>query len=76
MNDVWLAVDINGVETISAYQPNYDGFEWNDFHFSEEESDYVSTTMILPKGFIKKLLGEELTLQDSPIRIEEELDEL
>ena len=72
MNDVWLAVDINGVETISAYQPNYDGFEWDDYQFSEEEDDYVSTTMILPKGFIKKLLGEELTLQDSPIRIEEE----
>ena len=72
MNDVWLAVDINGVETISAYQPNYDGFEWDDYQFSEEEDDYVSTTIILPKGFIKKLLGEELTLQDSPIRIEEE----
>ena len=72
MNDVWLAVDKNGVETISAYQPNYDGFEWDDYQFSEEEDDYVSTTIILPKGFIKKLLGEELTLQDSPIRIEEE----
>ena len=72
MNDVWLAVDKNGVETISAYKPNYDGFEWDDYQFSEEEDDYVSTTMILPKGFIKKLLGEELTLQDSPIRIEEE----
>ena len=72
MNDVWLAVDKSGAETISAFQPNYDGFEWDDFHFSEEEDDYVSTTMILPKGFIKKLLGEELTLQDSPIRIEEE----
>ena len=76
MNDVWLAVDNNGVETISACQPNYDGFEWDDYQFSEEESDYISTTIILPKGFIKKLLGEELTLQDSPIRIEEELDEL
>ena len=76
MNDVWLAVDRAGVETISAYQPNYDGFEWDDYQFSEEEDDYVSTTIILPKGFIKKLLGEELTLQDSPIRIEEELDEL
>ena len=68
----WLAVDNNGVETISAYKPNYDGFEWDDYQFSEEESDYISTTMILPKGFIKKLLGKELTLQDSPIRIEEE----
>lgn len=72
MNDVWLAVDKNDIETISAYEPNYDGFEWDDYQFSEEEDDYVSTTMILPKGFIKKLLGEELTLQDSPIRIEEE----
>ena len=76
MNDVWLAVDKSGTETISAYQPNYDGFEWDDYKFSEEEDDYVSTTIILPKGFIKKLLGKELTLQDSPIRIEEELDEL
>ena len=76
MNDVWLAVDKNGIETISAHIPNYDGFEWDDYQFSEEEDDYVSTTMILPKGFIKKLLGKELTLQDSPIRIEEELDEL
>lgn len=76
MNDVWLAVDKSGTETISAYQPNYDGFEWDDYQFSEEEDDYVSTTIILPKGFIKKLLGKELTLQDSPIRIEEELDEL
>ena len=72
MNDVWLAVDKSGVETISAYEPNYDGFEWSDFQFSEEEGDYVSTTIILPKGFIKKLLGKELTLQDSPIRIEED----
>ena len=76
MNEVWLAVDKSGTETISAYQPNYDGFEWDDYQFSEEEDDYVSTTIILPKGFIKKLLGKELTLQDSPIRIEEELDEL
>ena len=70
MNDVWLAVDRDGVETISAYQPIYDGFEWDDYQFSEEEDDYISTTIILPKGFIKKLLGKELTLQDSPIRIE------
>ena len=27
MNDVWLAVDKSGAETISAYKPNYDGFE-------------------------------------------------
>ena len=72
MNDVWLAVDKDGVETISAYKPNYNGFEWSDFQFSEEEDNYVSTTIILPKGFIKKLLGKELTLQASPIRIEEE----
>ena len=72
MNEVWLAVDKSGAETISAYEPNYDGFEWSDFQFSEEESDYISTTIILPKGFIKKLLGKELTLQDSPIRIEED----
>ena len=75
MNDVWLAVDKSGAETISAYKPNYDGFEWDDYQFSEEEG-YVSTTIVLPTGSIKKLLGKELTLQDSPIRIEEELDEL
>lgn len=72
MSEIWLAVDKSGAETISAYKPNYDGFEWDDYQFSEEEDDYVSTTMILPKGFIKKLLDKELTLQDSPIRIEEE----
>ena len=75
MNDVWLAVDRDGAETISAYKPNYDGFEWDDYQFLEEEG-YVSTTIVLPTGSIKKLLGKELTLQDSPIRIEEELDEL
>ena len=71
MNEVWLAVDKNGVETISAYKPNYDGFEWDDYQFLEEEG-YVSTTIVLPPGSIKKLLGKELTLKYSPIRIEEE----
>ena len=75
MNEVWLAVDKSGAETISAYKPNYDGFEWDDYQFLEEEG-YVSTTIVLPTGSIKKLLGKELTLQDSPIKIEEELDEL
>ena len=75
MSKLWLAVDKSGAETISAYKPNYDGFEWDDYQFLEEDG-YVSTTIVLPTGSIKKLLGKELTLQDSPIRIEEELDEL
>ena len=33
MNEVWLAVDKSGAETISAYKPNYDGFEWDDYQF-------------------------------------------
>jgi len=71
MSEIWLAVDKHGRETISPNKPTFDGCEWEDCE--EIECEYnVSWQIGLPKGFIKKLLGRELTFEDSPIRIEEE----
>ena len=68
-NEVWLAIDKYGRETISPCEPSFDGFEWD---YSEEiECEYnVSFTTSLPDGFIKKVIGRELTFEESPIKIQ------
>ena len=69
MNDIWLAIDKYGRETISSDKPSFDGVEWEDYQQYEE--DYASPYHIaLPKGSIKRLLGRELTFEESPILVE------
>ena len=59
----WLAVDKNGDECIYDSRPvryKYDGFPcW----------DCDSYCIYLPKGSIKKLIGEKLTWDDEPVEI-------
>lgn len=68
---VWLAVNERGREFISENKPKYDGFEWYDSYdcYMECQCFDMSTTIELPKGTIAKILGRELTFEESPIEI-------
>lgn len=69
MNDIWLAIDKYGREIISANKPSFDGVEWESYQEDEEgysHPDYIA----LPKGSIKRLLGRELTFEESPLIID------
>ena len=67
----WLAVDIVNRETISENKPKFDGFEFYDEKeiWVEGEHGYIYTSIDLPKGTILKILGYELTFENSPIEI-------
>ena len=46
-------------ETISAYKPNYDGFEWDDYQFSEEEDDSGDTRWWRNRLQVRILYGRQ-----------------
>lgn len=68
---IFLAVSERGREFLSEYEPKYDGCEWLDSYecFMECQCFDMSTTIELPKGTIAKILGRELTFQESPVKI-------
>ena len=67
----FLAIDKKGRETIHEGNPNYDGCEWYYSFNDYAEGEYFtnSCTIDLPKGTIAKILGRELTFEESPIEI-------
>lgn len=67
----WLAVDKKGNERIFRNKPNYGWFEWLDEEefYAECQCFNISTEIELPKGTIKKMIGRELTFEESPIEI-------
>lgn len=67
----WLAVNKNGVETISPEKPERDFNEWSYYAEICVESEYGTEcyTIDLPRGTIIKLIGRELTWNDEPVEI-------
>ena len=61
----WVAVDKDGRECIYQFHPKRGNNQFIPLY------EY-SMWMALPKGFIKKLIGKDLTWQDSPIELKEE----
>ena len=61
----WLAVDYYGYEYIFAHEPERDGGLWIDFELGD-------SSICIPKGSIKKLIGRDLTWQDKPVELKEE----
>lgn len=68
---MWLAVDKDGVESISNEKPTYDGFDWACLVYHEIESEVgtFNEIIIAPKGTIERILGKELTLKESPVEV-------
>lgn len=68
---IWLAVDKAGRETIHENKPEFDYFEWYDNIelCAEGERIMHCTTISLPKGTIKKILGYELDFKNSPVEV-------
>lgn len=67
----WLAVDKKGNERIFRNKPNYDWWEWLDEEevYAECQRFDISTEIELPKGTIKKIIGRDLTFEESPFEI-------
>lgn len=67
----WLAVDKIGRETIHDNKPEFDSFEWCDIIELYAEGECINhyATIDLPKGTIKKMIGRDLTFEESPIEI-------
>jgi hypothetical protein len=65
----WVAVEHGGDEVISDRKPKRDDnfLVWlYEIYVGYEEID---TTIYLPKGSIKKLIGRELTWEDEPVEL-------
>lgn len=67
----YLAIDKKGRETIHEGRPDFHGCEWWYSFDDGVEGEYFtnSCTIDLPKGTIVKILGRELTFEESPIEI-------
>lgn len=65
---LWLAVDKNGDEIATdsgcSLHRSKHGLYW---------SSYDDALIYLPKGTIKKLTGRELTWEDEPVRLTEDM---
>ena len=77
----WVAVDKDGKEWIFIYKPYrednnrslyklYDPSYWSDGYVSEYGNE--DTGILLPKGSIKKLIGRDLTWENSSVELKEE----
>lgn len=68
----WLAIDKVGRETISNERPYFDGCEWSEdmVEYRYGEEIFISVSVSLPKGTIRKILGHELTFENSPFEIQ------
>ena len=65
-NTPWLCVNYVGMELMFASEPHRINFGWRD-------NDECSKCLELPKGSIKKLIGRELSFNDEPVELKEEL---
>ncbi|MEG1008262.1 MAG: fructan hydrolase [Clostridia bacterium] len=63
---MWLAVNKDGQEVIMDNKPERFNNKWKSLVFIGP--GYYDTSMILPKGTIKKLTGKELTWDDEPLK--------
>lgn len=63
----WLCVDKDGTEVVFNKKPVRDTGYWK---FSTYDYNHY---VCLPKGSIKKLIGRELTWNDEPVELKEEL---
>ena len=68
---IWLAVDKICRETIHENKPEFDSFEWCDNIELCAEGECIThcTTINLPKGTIKRILGYELDFKNSPVEV-------
>lgn len=64
----WLAVDEHGYEWVFQKRP----IRLNTGYFEKFGSWYGGISVELPKGTIKKLIGEQITYESSPIKLKEE----
>lgn len=63
----WVAVDSYNKEVIFLRKPK------RVYGFWVDANEYAEDTQItLPNGTIKKLIGRELTWEDSPVELKEE----
>lgn len=64
----WLEVD---KKRIFRNRPNLDLFEWleEEEFYAECQSFNISIEIEFPKGSIKKIIGSDLTFEESPIEI-------
>ena len=67
----WVAVDKFGNEGIYANKPVFDRGYWCDVIVTDHDY-YYDTEIPLPNGSIKKLIGRNLTCEDSPVELTEE----
>lgn len=64
----WIAVDKDGKEIISPDKPERDGDIWSS-EVDVWETSPFELEIPLPKGSIKKLIGQELTWNDEPVEL-------
>ncbi len=64
-NTAWLCVSYVGMELMFASKPHKVDASWRD-------NNGCCKCLELPKGSIKKLIGRELSWEDSPVELKEE----
>ena len=63
----WLATDLDNTECIYQREPAKTPYgKWTDSNAYEDDS-----SIVLPKGSIKKLINKELTWNDIPVELKE-----
>lgn len=67
----WLVVDKIGTEYIYSDKPKRFEDIWESSY--EEYGDPLESSVLLPNGTIKKLIGRELTWEDEPVELKEEV---
>lgn len=72
MSDIFLCVDKKGRETIHDGKPDFDGCEWSAYveECHESQRFEICKTIPLPEGTICKILGKEITFNESPVKLE------
>lgn len=64
----WLATDLDNTECIYQREPAKTPYgKWTDSNAYEDDS-----SIVLPKGSIRKLINKELTWEDEPVELKEE----
>ena len=63
----WVAVDKDGKECIYQFRP----IRMEITNRFMPRYNY-SMQLVLPKGYIKKLIGKDLTWEDNPVELKEE----
>lgn len=67
----WLAVHRNGVEVMSNARPYRDkNRQWWNIDY---KNNRLNGVVDLPKGSIKKLIGRNLTYDDEPVELKNDI---